>query len=140
MGVGQDWGQVASKQSERATCRGYCSCCTVLLLYCSLLHYKSVMSGFLSILGGPTFKLGGPTFKLGGPTFEWGEPNFLGEPRAYGTLKSSYNQQCTFVGKHFASSWLMAQPSSKLNCWPDLSHTNEPYLAMVTTSASNKGG
>ena len=24
------------------------SCCTVLLLYCSLLHYKSVMSGFLN--------------------------------------------------------------------------------------------
>jgi len=37
--------QVASK---RATCRGYYSCRTVLLLYCSLLHYKSVMSGFLS--------------------------------------------------------------------------------------------
>ena len=34
--------------SEQATCRGYYSCCTVLLLYCSLLHYKSVMSGFLS--------------------------------------------------------------------------------------------
>ena len=33
---------------ERATCRGYYSCCTVWLLYCSLFHYKSVMSGFLS--------------------------------------------------------------------------------------------
>ena len=34
--------------SEWATCRGYYSCRTVLLLYCSLLHYESVMSGFLS--------------------------------------------------------------------------------------------
>ena len=132
MGVGQDWGQVASKQSERATCRGYCSCCTVLLLYCSLLHYKSVMSGFLSTWVGLLSNW------VSLPSN--GVDLFLGEPRAYGTLKSSYNQQCTFVGKHFASSWLMAQPSSKLNCWPDLSHTNEPYLAMVTTSASNKGG
>ena len=40
--------QVASERSERATCRSYYSCCTVLLLYCSLLHYKSVLSGFLS--------------------------------------------------------------------------------------------
>ena len=40
--------------SKRATCTGYCSCCTVLLLFCSLLHYKSVLSEY-----------------LGGPTFEW---------------------------------------------------------------------
>ena len=31
--------------SKRATCRGYYSCCALLLPYCSLLHYKS---GFLS--------------------------------------------------------------------------------------------
>jgi len=47
-GAGAIGEQVANKWSERATCRGYDSCCTVLLLYCSLLHYKSVMSGFLS--------------------------------------------------------------------------------------------
>ena len=50
MGAGAIWEQVASKQSERATCIGYYSCCTVLLLYCWLLHYKSVMFGFLSAL------------------------------------------------------------------------------------------
>ena len=48
MGTGAIEEQVARKRSERATCRGYYSCCTVLLLYCSLLHYKSDMSGFLS--------------------------------------------------------------------------------------------
>ena len=32
---------VASKRSERATCRGYYSCCIVLQLFYSLLHYKS---------------------------------------------------------------------------------------------------
>ena len=64
MGAGMNGEQVAS---ERAICRGHYSCCTVLLLFCSLLHYKSVMSGFLS---GPTFKWGGPTFKWGGPTFK----------------------------------------------------------------------
>ena len=45
MGAGTIGEQVAS---ERATCRGSYSCCTVFLLYCSLLHYKSVMSRFLS--------------------------------------------------------------------------------------------
>ena len=40
--------QVADEQSERPTCRGYYSCCTVLLLFCLLLNDKSVMSGFLS--------------------------------------------------------------------------------------------
>jgi len=40
--------QVTSKQSEQGTCTGYYSCCTVLLLYCSLLHYKSVLSVFVS--------------------------------------------------------------------------------------------
>ena len=47
-GAGTIGEQVASDQSEWATCRGYYSCSTVLLLYCSLLHCKSVMSGFLS--------------------------------------------------------------------------------------------
>ena len=47
MGAGTIGKQVASERSEQATCRGYYSCCTVLL-YCLLLHYKSVMYGFLS--------------------------------------------------------------------------------------------
>ena len=47
-GAGATGEQVASKQSQRATCRGYYSCCALLLRFCSLLHYKSVMSGFLS--------------------------------------------------------------------------------------------
>ena len=38
----------SSKWTKQATCRGYNSCCTVVLLYCSLLHFKSVMSGYLS--------------------------------------------------------------------------------------------
>jgi len=54
--------QVASEQSRRATCRRYYSCCTVLLLFCLLLHYKSVMSEYL---GEPTFEWGGPTFERG---------------------------------------------------------------------------
>ena len=37
--------QVASAQT---TCRGYYSCCTLLLLPFFLIHYKSAMSGFLS--------------------------------------------------------------------------------------------
>jgi len=58
---------------EQGTCRSYYSCCTVLLLYSSLLHYKPVMFGFLS-----AFKQGRPTFKQSGPTFEWpwGRPIF----------------------------------------------------------------
>ena len=48
VGAGMIVKQVASKWSEQATCRSYYSCCTVLLLYCSLLYCKSVMSGFLS--------------------------------------------------------------------------------------------
>jgi len=46
-GLLREWARVASKRSE-LLCSGYYSCSTVLLLYCSLLHYKSVVSGFLS--------------------------------------------------------------------------------------------
>jgi len=44
-GAGTIREQVTSEWSKRATCRGYYSCCTDLLPFCSLLHYKS---GFLS--------------------------------------------------------------------------------------------
>jgi len=36
------------KTTVLTTCRGYDPFCTVLLLFCSLLHYKSVLSGYLS--------------------------------------------------------------------------------------------
>jgi len=64
--------QVASERSEQAACRDYWSCCTDLaVLFCCytlLLHYKSVMSGFLSTWVGllsnrrPIFEWGGPIF------------------------------------------------------------------------------
>jgi len=53
MGVSTIGEQVASEQSKRseqATCRSYYSCCTVLLLSCSLLHYKSrILSTWVSL-------------------------------------------------------------------------------------------
>ena len=52
-GVDTNGEQIAS---EQATGRGYDSCCTVLLLFHSLLHYKSVLSGFLSIWVGLYFQ------------------------------------------------------------------------------------
>jgi len=54
-GAGAIGEQVASEQSKRGTCRGYYLCCTVLMLFCLLLHYKS------EYLGGP--KGGGGYFR-----------------------------------------------------------------------------
>ena len=48
-----DGEQVESERSEWATCTGYYSCCTVLLLFCSLLHYKIWIFEYL---GGPIFE------------------------------------------------------------------------------------
>ena len=61
--------QVASEWSEQATCRGYYSWCTDLLLYCSLLHFWFLIFEYLS----------GPTFKEDGPSFEWDGPIFGSE-------------------------------------------------------------
>jgi len=49
-GAGAIGEQVASEQNERATWRGYFSCCSVLVLHCTLfvMTLKSVMSGLLS--------------------------------------------------------------------------------------------
>jgi len=52
MGAGVIGEQVASEWSKRATHRGYYPCCTVLLLYCLLLHYQIWTFEYL---GGPIF-------------------------------------------------------------------------------------
>jgi len=72
VGAGLIREQVASKWNKRAICRGHYSCYTVLLLFCSLIHHKYIMSWFLSTWVGllsnmvAYFKWGGPIFKRKG--------------------------------------------------------------------------
>ena len=63
--------QVAGERSKQATCRGYYSCCTVLLLFGLLLNDKSVMSGFW-VLGWAYFQLWRAYFQLWRAYFRMG--------------------------------------------------------------------
>jgi len=58
-GSRRDWGASSKQVKRAATCRGYYSCCTVLLFGITL---QICYVWIFEYLGGPTFEWGGPIF------------------------------------------------------------------------------
>jgi len=66
-GLSLEWARLGREQvaSEQATCRGYYSCCTVLLLYCSFHYYiMNLLCLDFWVLGWPYFSKGWAFFQV----------------------------------------------------------------------------